>query len=281
MKSFNPSIIEKPLISIVTVVFNAAETIEATIQSVVSQSYSEYEYIIIDGGSTDETVNIVKRYNDAITYWVSESDKGIYNAMNKGIEIAKGEFVTFLNGNDTYLCTTAVEQFVAEISDSDSVYFGNAIIAGEGSSWLIPPSNVGTKIDNWLKKYHPCHQTVFYPKKFYKAVHYNESMGSTADADFTLKAYEKHIFKHINVSLAKFSLGGESNDFLSFRKAQASYNSQINLRLLHRSRYPSSGDTFYFFKHWTKFLLFKIGGFKLQHLGMSVHKMLFWKSFSR
>ena len=277
MKSFNSSIIEKPLISIVTVVFNAEKTVETTIQSVISQSYGKHEYIIIDGGSTDETVNIVKRYNDSIAYWVSESDKGLYNAMNKGIQVAKGEFITFLNGDDTYLCNTVVEEFVAEINDSNSVYFGNAIINGEGSSWLIPPSNTGSKINDWLKKYHPCHQTVFYPRNFYKAVYYNESMGSTADADFTLKAYENHTFKHINVSLAKFSLGGESNDFSSFRKAQANYNSQINLRLLHRDRYSSSGDIFYFLRHWTKFLLFKLGGFRLQHFGMFLHKTLFWR----
>jgi glycosyltransferase involved in cell wall biosynthesis len=85
-----------PLVTIVTVSYNVVSTIERTILSVVNQTYSNIEYIIIDGGSTDGTVDIIKKYMDKIAYWVSEPDKGIYDAMNKGILMAKGQWINFM-----------------------------------------------------------------------------------------------------------------------------------------------------------------------------------------
>ena len=87
-------------ISIVTVSFNAVKTIEQTILSVINQTYENIEYIIIDGGSTDGTIDIIKKYEDQISYWVSEKDKGIYDAMNKGIDIATGDYVYFIQSAD-------------------------------------------------------------------------------------------------------------------------------------------------------------------------------------
>jgi len=89
-----------PLITIITVVYNGEKYLEETIKSVINQTYPNVEYIIIDGGSTDGTLDIIKKYEDYIDYWVSEKDKGIYDAMNKGILVSNGKYLLFLNADD-------------------------------------------------------------------------------------------------------------------------------------------------------------------------------------
>ena len=88
--------------SIITINYNNVEGLRNTIKSVVNQTYTDYEFIIIDGGSTDGSVEVIKEYANIITYWVSEPDKGIYNAMNKGIEVANGEYLNFMNSGDCF-----------------------------------------------------------------------------------------------------------------------------------------------------------------------------------
>ena len=87
----------KPLITVVTICYNAVDTIEETIKSVIEQTYPNIEYIVIDGGSKDGTVDIIKKYQDKISYWVSEPDRGIYDAMNKGTMKANGRWINFMN----------------------------------------------------------------------------------------------------------------------------------------------------------------------------------------
>ena len=99
-----------PLISVITVSYNAVLTIEQTILSVINQTYLNIEYIIIDGGSTDGTVNVIKKYADKIAYWVSESDKGIYDAMNKGIAYSHGEYCNFINAGDKFCSSSILKQ---------------------------------------------------------------------------------------------------------------------------------------------------------------------------
>jgi len=95
-------IIIEPLVSIITVVLNGRKTIEQTILSVRNQSYANIEYIIIDGGSTDGTINIIEKYSEGVDFWISESDNGLYDAMNKGIGYANGELIGLLNSDDYY-----------------------------------------------------------------------------------------------------------------------------------------------------------------------------------
>lgn len=115
-----------PLVTIITVVYNNDAYLEETINSVINQSYSNIEYLIIDGGSTDNTLKIIKQYEDRIDYWISESDRGLYDAMNKGITLATGEIIGILNSDDLYFETT-VSQVVKEYQKQQQpcVIYGN------------------------------------------------------------------------------------------------------------------------------------------------------------
>ena len=106
---------QRPTFSIITITFNAVHWIEQTILNVLGQSYPNIEYIIIDGGSTDGTVDIIKRYESSITYWVSEPDKGIYDAMNKGLKQATGDYVWFVNAGDSLSSLGILQEIVSLI----------------------------------------------------------------------------------------------------------------------------------------------------------------------
>lgn len=146
-------------ISIITVSYNAALTIESSILSVIGQNYPFIEYIIVDGGSTDGTVDIIKKYNDKISYWINEPDNGIYDAMNKGIALATGDFIYFL-GTDDLLIHNVVERVVPYLDDNNIVYGSvymihrQKIYDGQFNSLMLITRNIP-------------HQATFYPKKVF------------------------------------------------------------------------------------------------------------------
>ena len=150
---FKKSYDEKPLISIITVVFNGEEYIKETIQSVINQSYDNVEYIIIDGGSTDNTLDIVKNYDDKIDYWVSEKDNGIYDAMNKGIILVTGDWINFMNAGDKLLFLD-VNSFLKFTTTHTSYYYHEEKLKIQRDAF--------TKL--YLTHNTPCHQSLFYTK---------------------------------------------------------------------------------------------------------------------
>jgi len=114
------SLANKPLISVITVVFNGAETLRDTIESVMMQGYENIEHIIIDGGSSDATVDILKKYDDFIDYWISEKDAGIYDAMNKGITLAYGEYLGMLNADDMFADKNVLQTIIDRFKNSSA-----------------------------------------------------------------------------------------------------------------------------------------------------------------
>jgi glycosyltransferase involved in cell wall biosynthesis len=108
--------------------YNAVLTIEQTILSVINQTYPHIEYIIIDGGSTDGTVDIIKKYANRIAYWVSEPDKGIYDAMNKGIRTAKGEWINFMNAGDLFYSKDTLEKFTEKAPIGFFIFLAGAMM---------------------------------------------------------------------------------------------------------------------------------------------------------
>jgi glycosyltransferase involved in cell wall biosynthesis len=112
----------KPKISIITVVYNGEKCLEETIQSVINQSYDNVEYIIIDGGSTDDTVDIIKKYEDKIAYWVSEKDKGISDAFNKGVKVARGDYINFQGDGDGFVSNDVLEKVFQDINPDEDIF---------------------------------------------------------------------------------------------------------------------------------------------------------------
>ncbi len=116
-----------PKVSIITVVYNGEKTLEKTIQSVINQSYKNVEYIIVDGNSNDQTVEIIKKYDQFISIWISEPDNGIYDAMNKGINLASGDYLWFMNSGDEIYNIDTLEETIINNPDAD-VYYGETIM---------------------------------------------------------------------------------------------------------------------------------------------------------
>ena len=115
-----------PIITIITVAYNAKSVIEKTINSIIGQTYANIEYIIIDGGSNDGTIEIIKKYSQHIKYWISERDKGIYDAMNKGIMAANGDLINFMNAGDSFINKYTIEDIFKEYINED-IFYGNII----------------------------------------------------------------------------------------------------------------------------------------------------------
>ena len=117
-----------PIISIITVSYNTVKNIEQTILNVLDQNLENYEFIVIDGGSTDGTLEVIKKYQDKISYWISEPDKGIYDAMNKGIIAASGFYVYFLNVGDEFYSKETLNNIIKLSNDEDVIYGDTCLI---------------------------------------------------------------------------------------------------------------------------------------------------------
>lgn len=198
-----------PLVSIITVVFNGEKHLEQTILSVINQTYNNIEYIIIDGKSNDKTIEIIKKYDDKIDYWVSESDEGIYDAMNKGIASANGEFIGILNSDDWYEDYT-----VAAVIEKYRNNFSAEIIHGIHRLWddkgLL---GIIGHTDLFLKDGMISHPTCFVKKSIYlKYGSYDREFKIAADYEIMLRFKSKEVqFIFIEAILANFRNNGASN----------------------------------------------------------------------
>lgn len=195
----------QPLISVVTVCYNASTTIEATIQSVINQTYPHIEYIIIDGGSTDGTVDIIKQYANRITYWVSEPDKGIYDAMNKGVKYVTGDLVYFIGSGDILL-PNVFKSILLSYAPKTILY---------GNVKFVPSNFVcDGKFNRWkIVRHNIPHQALFYPKSVFEEYRYNLRYRLYADYDLNIRLFGvgKYRFKYIDCVVAEYLEGGASS----------------------------------------------------------------------
>jgi len=217
-----------PLVSIITVVYNGAETLQQTIDSVSNQTYSNIEYIVIDGGSTDDTIALIKKNNDKITKWISEPDEGLYDAMNKGISMASGQLIGMINSDDWYemdAVGTVVDEYRnhPEISvfHSDTFYVSHE---GDRSIRKFNPSEFKFKYSAMTYS----HPTFFVSQGEYRLHKYNGSLRSLADYQFILETYlrDKHSIYYIDKPLVNFRVDGISGSLPFFKSLQEGFSSR-------------------------------------------------------
>lgn len=202
-------------VSIITIAYNSAETIEDTIKSVVSQDYPNIEYIIIDGGSKDDTLKIVEKYQDKIAKVVSEPDGGIYDAMNKGVANATGDLIGILNSDDIYADDLVISDIVKTIGEKDAVYADLVYVKRESADQVTRYWKSGVyKKGAFLKGWMPPHPTFFVRKKCYADFgSYNLKLRSAADYECMLRMIHKHEISlaYLPRVITKMRVGGQSN----------------------------------------------------------------------
>jgi len=202
-------------ISIITVCLNSVLTIRDTFESVLNQSYSDIDYIVVDGKSTDGTISIIKEYEQKFNgrmYWISEPDNGLYDAMNKGIKMSKGEIIGVLNSDDCYASYDVLAQIVDTISskNTDSCY-GNLLYVKNNKPFRFWRAN---KIKSFKLGWMPPHPSLFIKKNIYEKFGcYRLDCGSAADYELMLRFFEKEKIttQWINELFVIMRIGGISN----------------------------------------------------------------------
>lgn len=208
-------------VSVITICYNAAEHIDETMRSVVMQDHKDIEHIVIDGGSTDGTQQRIERYREVIAHFSSEKDKGVYDAMNKGLRVATGEVIAFVNAGDMIVHRSCVSEMVAEFEkdDADAIY---------GDAYMVDPDNI-RKVkrfwkggiydrENFRSGWMPPHLGTYIRKDIYDRFgHFREDLKVSADYELMFRFMYKHRIRvrYVPKVLVRFRLGGVSNRSLA------------------------------------------------------------------
>ncbi len=197
------------LYSIITINFNNCDGLRRTIESVVNQTNADYEYIVIDGGSTDGSVDVIQKYSDRISYWVSEKDDGIYNAMNKGVRHAHGDYCLFLNSGDSFYDKHVLNENLLSDSKCDIVV-GRLVSDSDGRELFSPPS-YDISMYYFYTSTLP-HQASFIKTKLLKQYPYDESLKIVSDWKFFVDMIIIHqcSVRFVDIKIAKFDMNGVS-----------------------------------------------------------------------
>lgn len=222
-----------PLISIITVVYNGEKYLEQTINSVLNQTYKNIEYIIIDGQSTDGTIDIIREYESHLKLWISEKDAGLYDAMNKGIKLCSGELIGMINSDDWYE-PNAVERVVdAYIKNSSKrIFHADRFDIDSNEERLLRrfhPSVI--KFQYYGMTYH--HPSMFISPEEYSRHLYSEKLKVLSDYQFVLEAYlfDKSTFEYIPESIVNYRLDGVSAQIGLFDSLKEGFSARKNAKM--------------------------------------------------
>ncbi len=209
---------DEPLVSVITVTYNRADTIEDAIRSVLAQTYPNIEYIVIDGGSTDGTLDILRRYEDRIDYWLSEPDAGIYDAINKGIRVAHGDYIGFLNSDDYYSSNGSIATIVSVLraGNFDAVHGNLKIVSRKNTSRVERYYRLDRFKPGYLRYgIIPAHPTFYCKRSLYARIGpYKTNYRVSADSEMIIRAIIGASAKlgYIDQDLVTMRSGGISNN---------------------------------------------------------------------
>ncbi len=252
-------------ITIVTVCWNAESCIETTIQSVLNQMFNHYEYLIIDGASKDNTMQIVKSYEDKFIskdirfFYVSEADNGIYDAMNKSLQYSRGEWILFMNAGDSFFDDNVLKRVFGDEDPKADVFYGNVVLKENGK---YKKAVIGNITDNSVHS--PiCHQGTMVRTELMREFKYNDNYRLAADYDVLLRLYNSGaVFLKSEIVLAIFELGGTSS------KQSINYLKEMNL---------SRTNNAFKNREWPWFSLMRLITYNfLRNFGVSVLKSSFY-----
>lgn len=255
----------KPLITIVTVTFNAEKYLEDTIKSILEQTYDnkEIEYIIIDGKSNDKTIDIIKKYDKHINYWLSEPDKGIFDAMNKAIDMANGQWINFLNAGDTFYNNDVLSKISSHLKQDTDILLSNTNLIKINEKNKIFKAN----IEN-IYKTTPCfHQSQFVKTSLLKKFKYNTKYKIVCDYEFMIKCFiNNYNFKVVDLVTVNFIPGGFSTTHAQEAMIEGMMilkENKISFNIIYESqwmkglikKHQNENSNLYFSKSFNKYII--------------------------
>lgn len=191
-------------ISVVIVTYNCGSIVKNVLDSYVNQSYSNKELIIIDGGSNDETIKVIEKYKDYVSFYVSEPDRGVYDAINKGLTHASGDFLIVMGSDDHFISNSILSDVANYMLDEECIYYGdvyrnarNDLYRGKFNKWLLACENI-------------CHQAIFYPKSVYSKNKYDLAFSVFADYIYNIRLWNNVDFRYIPVCISYYNCSGMS-----------------------------------------------------------------------
>jgi glycosyltransferase involved in cell wall biosynthesis len=231
----------KPLVTVVTIVYNRARYMAATVQSVLAQTYDNVEYIVIDGGSTDGTLDVITRLEHAIDYWVSERDEGISDAFNKGIAASTGEWLNFMNCGDVFASPGAVQDVVRHVDDKADIVFGLANVVDSDGRVLLTCGGPYSEKEFRRRMMTP-HQSVFHNRRYFEQYGlFDKQLKIIMDYELLLRKKPlSAVF--IGKAVSNMLIGGATDtlDYLRLR----------TVRMIRRRYCPELGDLTIEFHYW-------------------------------
>lgn len=247
-----------PLISVITVCYNSAKTIEETICSVISQNYDSIEYIIIDGGSTDETRGIIKKYESHISYWHSEPDKNMYDALNKGLKKVNGDLWIALNSDDYFVNKDVLKiisaAYVKDDKNEFGAYFGNILKKDDESFRNISLFSINYKL--LLASEHcsfmPQPSTFLTREVISKVGFFDTDYRYASDYDYFLRVTKVYKVKHIPKPITVFR---DHNESITNRLAEKMNDERLKIIENHKKRTPIYLSFLYKYFFWSYYLI--------------------------